>query len=409
MEIRENKFLVEKMHIKELSSGAKCYIIPKEGYIEKQAIVAFNYGSADSGAYPDGIAHFMEHKLFEDKEVNVFEQFVRHGGDVNAFTNYTNTAYYFTCTDNFEQNFKTLLNFVQTPYFTEENVEKEKGIITQEINMYNDDPFWRGYIKLMELLYHANPVRDDIAGTEESISKITDKMLYECYEKYYNPGNMAVICVGDIEPNEVTDIAEALIKKKSKYEQKKSYPEEQDMVKGNREEVCMSLSMPLFNIGFKDANLAQDIAVRMAAGKIAIDLIAGEGSDLYEKLYSSNLIDDSFSSDYAASSFYGYGIISGVSDSPDSVYEAVNSTCETFGKNGFSDKDFYRIRNKHMGNLKRMFNSIGAVSQGQVDFFANDKTIFHLVDAYEKITPEDVFNKISSCYKSTGSAVSIVK
>ena len=198
-------------------SGLEIYIYPKKGYSSKYAILGTNFGSVNNTfklkneenftVVPDGIAHYLEHKLFASENGDAFELFAKTGASANAYTSFEKTAYLFSCTSGFEANLRHLLDFVQTPYFTEENVTKEQGIIGQEIRMYEDDPQWRSYFNTIEALYRNNPVRRDIAGTVESIAKITPQLLYDCYRTFYHPSNMILFCTGQVNPEQVEAIA----------------------------------------------------------------------------------------------------------------------------------------------------------------------------------------------------------
>lgn len=232
-----NERIDEKMLLQELDNGLKVYIMPKRGYTKQFAIFATHFGSNDSKfiapgdtdvtEVPDGVAHFLEHKMFEEEEGSIFEQFSKLGASANAYTNFTTTAYLFASTENFYENLKLLVKFVQNPYFTDENVEKEKGIIAQEIRMYQDDPNWKVYFNALEALYHVHPVRKDIAGTIESISQINKEILYKCYYTFYHPENMVLFAVGDIDIDKTLDIIKENMRQDKKQGKiKRIYPKE---------------------------------------------------------------------------------------------------------------------------------------------------------------------------------------
>ncbi|MDR1688257.1 MAG: insulinase family protein [Clostridiales bacterium] len=418
--VKTNEFLGENLHTKQLSSGIKCYIIPKCGYAQMQAAVAVNFGSADYAfklgnevrKFPAGIAHFMEHKLFEGKKESVFEQFTKNGADVNAFTNFTNTAYYFSCTDNFANNLRLLLHFVQNPYFTEANVNKEKGIIIQEINMYKDDPLWACYQNLLSAMYFNSPVTSDIAGSEQSVNSITADMLEDCYSLFYNPPQMAVICAGGFDINEVYDIIEKYVSPKVDIpEITRCYGEEKEPRHVRQREVTAKtqIAAPLFNIGFKDIADWQNPIKNLAAGKLLIDLIAGEGSNLYEKLYAQNLADASFYVQYTAGTFFAYTMLSGFSENPHKVNELLLNEIRKYAQNGISSGDFIRLKQKHTGRLRMVFNSIHAITQAQIDFFSKKADLFDLLTEYENLTLNDVNEKLAAHLVEGANALSIVK
>ncbi|WP_145614081.1 EF-P 5-aminopentanol modification-associated protein YfmH, partial [Bacillus licheniformis] len=226
--------LKETLYYEKMPGGLDVYVLPKEGFNKTYAVFTTKYGSIDNQfvplgkdemvRVPDGIAHFLEHKLFEKEDGDVFQQFSRQGASANAFTSFTRTAYLFSSTSNVEENLETLVDFVQDPYFTEKTVEKEKGIIGQEINMYDDNPDWRLFFGLIENMYQEHPVRIDIAGTIESISHITKDLLYECYETFYHPSNMLLFVVGPVDP-------EAIIRQVRENQQKKPYTDQPEIVR----------------------------------------------------------------------------------------------------------------------------------------------------------------------------------
>lgn len=213
MEKRVYETLHEELFYEKMDNGLDVYILPKKGFNKTYATFTTNYGSVDNQfvplgktemkRVPDGIAHFLEHKLFEKEDGDVFQQFSKQGASANAFTTFTRTAYLFSSTDNVEKNLETLIDFVQSPYFSDKTVEKEKGIIGQEIRMYDDNPDWRVYFGAIESMYHNHPVKIDIAGTVESIAQITKELLYECYETFYHPSNMLLFVVGPVDEQKI--------------------------------------------------------------------------------------------------------------------------------------------------------------------------------------------------------------
>ncbi|HZJ83587.1 MAG TPA: pitrilysin family protein, partial [Clostridia bacterium] len=300
--IIENELLRERVVHHKLKSGLNLYILPKPGYNEQFAIYATQYGSNDSEfvpldqkdpiRVPDGIAHFLEHKLFEEEEGNVFEEYSKLGAQPNAFTNFNMTAYHFTSTGNFYECLEVLMGFVGRPYFTDENVEKEKGIIAQEIKMYEDNPNWRVYFNLLKGVYHNHPVREDIAGTVESIYEIDKETLYECYRTFYHPTNMVLFIAGDVDPDKVIQQAEEhFVRQKSENvggEIIRIYPEEPTDVFKDRIEESLAVSRPMFALGFKDGDITgggDRLLEKIIANDIIMDMLVGPSSDTYNRLY----------------------------------------------------------------------------------------------------------------------------
>ena len=331
-----NEILKEEVYYEKLENGLDVYFMPKKGFTKKYAVLATNYGSNELEFIPigedkkirvnEGIAHFLEHKMFEQPDgKNAFDLFSKYGASANAFTNFTMTAYLFSCTENFYECLGHLIDYVQTPYFTDENVEKEKGIIEQEIKMYNDDPDWNVYFNCLKAMYVNYPVRVDIAGTVESIYKINKEELYKCYNTFYNPGNMALFVVGDLDKNKVMDV----VKKVNHYDVEKLdhkiekfYPKEPDYV--NEKEVIAKfpISIPMFNIAFKDNNVGisgRELMKKEVITEILIDMIFKRGTALYEDLYMQGLINENFGSGFSSQVDYGFTIIGGDSKNPKEV------------------------------------------------------------------------------------------
>jgi predicted Zn-dependent peptidase len=422
----ESKLLKETIIEERLSNGLKVFMMPKKGYTKQYAIFATHYGSNDSTfiipgedkitGVPDGIAHFLEHKLFEEPEGSIFDQFSSLGSNVNAYTNFTSTCYLFSSTDRFYENLELLIQFVQTPYFTDENVEKEKGIIAQEIRMYQDDPNWRVFFNALKAMYHEHPVRVDIAGTIDSIHKITKEDLYQCYNTFYSPENMVVFIIGDIDEKKVVSTIEKNLKKQgslSGKEIQRIYPEEKDAIVQERIEDKLDVSIPLFNIAFKDTKnrlneserLEKDIAM-----KILLDMIFGKSSELYRQLYDEGLINDTFGSEYVGEIDYSYSILGGESQNPDQVLEKVLTYLALLKKNGLNKEDFERIKKKQIGKYLQYYNSIEFIATTFIDYYFKDINIFDYIEQLKDIEFETIerrfeehFN-VQQCVLSTVSA-----
>ncbi len=368
--IKTNGMLGEKLIINQLPSGLKCYIISRKGYVEKQAMVCVKYGSMDNAFavdgvrrdMPAGIAHFLEHKLFEESGGgNVFNRFIPLGGDCNAFTNFTTTAYYFSCTEHFNENLKLLLSFTQEPYFTEESVSKEKAVIAQEITMYADDPHWAVYFNLLRALYSVSPVRGEIAGTAASVQEITRDMLYDCYNAFYELSNMALIVAGDVDAAEIFETAERTVKQKQRHFLQRLYGDEPKQVNQAFAEQSMGVALPLFYIGFKDNHYAAAPEKRIAATKVLLDIAVGESSAFYARLYDEGLIDDNFDMNYMNSLYFGATIVGGYSKSPERVQDALLREIDRLKKDGIDDSTFERIKKKHIGRFIKGFNDLNAI------------------------------------------------
>ncbi|ORX24037.1 peptidase M16 [Thermoanaerobacterium sp. PSU-2] len=416
-----NDLIKEKMYKYEHESGLNVFVMPKKGFIKQYAMFATHYGSNDREFIipgesepthvPDGIAHFLEHKMFEEESGSVFEEFSKNGASANAYTNFTTTAYLFSCTDNFYSNLKLLLDFVQRPYFTDENVEKEKGIIAQEIRMYDDDPSWRLFFNMLGGLYRQHPVKIDIAGTIESISRIDKDILYKCYNTFYHPSNMVLFAVGDVDVDKVAEIVNDSVKtEKRNGEIKRIYPDEPTKINKNYVEQKMSVSMPLFNIGFKDNDIGyggKRLLKKDITTQICLEILAGRSSDLYEKLYNDGLIDTTFDVEYVGEVDHGYSIIGGQSVDPEAVKKALIAKISSINK--VDDGDFYRIKKKILGRFVKSFNSVESIAHNFISYYMKDINILDFTSVIEDITPDDVLNRFKTHFNEDNCVLSVVK
>lgn len=385
--------------------GIKVCFIQKDEYIEKQAMIAFNYGSSENIIikdneeikFPAGIAHFLEHKMFEDEEYNVFEQFNKYGGNVNAFTNFTTTAYYFTCIDKFEENLKELLKLVSRPYFTKENVEKEKGIIEQEIKMYEDDPYWKIYFNLISIMYDKeNPITKDIAGKVSDIKQIDEKMLYSCYNNFYTKDNAIIIICGDFKN---TENIEDIILKNLKINDKKGAIikkfEDKEQNKEKFVEKKMEIKQKIFNIAFKDLKYCDKIIKQIISSKILLDIIFGTSSKFFEDMFNDGIIDNSFGFDYNCVQENKFYIFSGVSNKPKDLLEKIKNEIKIYKKDSIKQTDFDRVKNKQIGNFVRQFNFINSIVSMEADFFSHSFNINEYFEVMKSLTLEDIKNRLN--------------
>lgn len=421
-----NDILNEEMYYEKLENGLDVYFMPKKGFTKKYAVLATNYGSNELEFVPigekekirvnEGIAHFLEHKMFEQPDGgNAFDKFSKWGASANAFTNFTMTAYLFSCTENFYDSLEHLIDYVQTPYFTDENVEKEKGIIEQEIKMYNDDPDWNVYFNCLKALYVNYPVRVDIAGTVDSIYKITKEELYKCYNTFYNPGNMALFVVGDLEVDKVMDV----VKKSNNYDVdklshkiEKFYPNEPKEV--NQKEVVAKfpISMPMFNIAFKDDNVGikgNELLKKEIATEILIDIIFKKGSRLYEDLYMSGLINENFGAGFSSQIDYAFTIIGGDSNNPREVKNKILEYVEKYKKEGLDEKEFERIKKKKIGNFLKYFDSVNFIANNFISYKFKDINLLDYLDVLKSIEFSEVEKRLHSHLKEEYCVISIVE
>lgn len=386
------------------SSGLTVYVMEKPLYNSAFAIFGTKYGSIDNcfcvndgepTRVPDGIAHYLEHKLFESEDGDAFSRFARTGASANAFTSFDRTCYLFNCTDKVYENLEILLDFVTHPYFTEETVLKEQGIIGQEIKMYDDSPAWRVTFNMLEKMYYNHPVRIDIAGTVESIARINADLLYKCYNTFYNPVNMFVCVVGNVDTETVLSMCEKNIKPKEQIEIHRVFEEEPESVKDNYVEQKLSVSLPLFCLGFK-----QRIATpyRRLKSKICValllEIICGECSPLYERLMNEGLINDEFSFEYFNGYNYACTMFSGESENPQAVTDAIKEEIKNIRENGIDKKLFSAIKCGMYGDLVRRYNSVQEICMQFAESAVFGYDLFDEMKVLKAVTCDDVYKRL---------------
>ncbi|WP_256761312.1 EF-P 5-aminopentanol modification-associated protein YfmH [Cohnella sp. WQ 127256] len=414
--------LQETMWYEKLDNGLEVFILPKPGFTKTYATFTTRYGSVDNHfvppggetiRVPDGIAHFLEHKMFEEPEGDIFSKFASQGASANAYTSFDRTVYLFTATDEVEANLDTLLHFVQNPYFTDENVEKEKGIIVQEIDMYKDNPDWRVYFGLIEAMYQNHPVHIDIAGTADSVRSITKEMLYDCYNTFYHPSNMTLFIVGGVDPQETMERVKQDQAKKTfpqGGEIKRLFEQEPVQVKNEKKELELPVSLPKCLFGFKEEPGEDKDAVRRElASKLMLEALLGSSSELYQQLYDDNLISDGFGHEYNTGPGYSFSIIGGETRDPDELVSRVSQAMYAAAQNGISSTIFERTRRKKIGAFLRMMNSPESIASEFTRYRHKGGDLFTLVEVYESLTLEEINERIKEHANPDRRAVSIVR
>jgi len=401
-----------------LSNGLTVRVVPKPGFARRYAFFATNFGSIDTAfsvdgkAYrvPDGIAHYLEHKMFDMPTGNVMQQFASTGANPNAFTSYDMTAYYFDCTDEFAANLRLLLEYVSTPYFTQESVEKERGIIAQEIRMYEDSPSSQIYEQLFAAMYRHHPVRVPIAGTVESIDGITAQTLTDCYHAFYVPSNMCLCVVGDVDADEVFRIAEDVLpKERCPIAQRDYGPEESLICGGLRVERQMPVSMPMFMLGFKCSACGMDALKADLLGDLAVELLAGEASPLYMKLYESGLIDGSFSVGYESLHGVSMLVMTGDSNDPEAVCTAILDENARIVREGADENLFHRLKRSALGRRLRGLDGFESICHHQCSYFFENVEYFDFPALYESMTQADVLDFLSRNAVESRSGMSVIR
>ncbi len=423
MQIIENLKLKEKLYIEKLENGLTIMLFPRKTTQKKYAMWGVNFGSIDNhfinpdnGAeinIPDGVAHFLEHKMFEQPNgTNSLDNLSSLGIDANAYTTNDYTTYLFECTDNFYEGLDELMDYVQHPYYTDENVEKEKGIISQEINMYDDYPTWKVYMNAMECLYKNNPVKIDIAGSVESISKINKDMLYDCYNTFYTPSNMLMVVAGDFEPKEmIQEIKKHIINNQNKGEIKRIYPEEPTEINKKQQVVSMDVNNPIFVIAFKDKvleNKTEQVKKHIAI-EILLNMLFGKSSQLYKKLYEEGLIIAEPDLEYEFSKEYAHITISAQSNNPEKVMEELKKEIKHLKEAKLDEEQFSRIKKKIYGTYITEYNDISSVARMLMSDYFKGINSFDYIENHKQVTKEYTEKILKEIFDENKMVISIVK
>ncbi|MGB5823199.1 MAG: pitrilysin family protein [Proteocatella sp.] len=421
-----NEILKESIYHEKLENNLNIFFMPKKGFTKKYAIFATDYGSNDLGfvspfdkshiSLNEGIAHFLEHKMFEQPDGgDAFSKFSEFGANANAFTNFNMTAYLFGTTDNFYGSLNHLISYVQTPHFTDENVEKEKGIIAQEIKMYEDNADWQLFFNTLKAMYINHHNNIDIAGTVESIYKITKEELYSCYNAFYSPSNMAIFVIGDLEWDEVRANIVNTIKDDNKFSGKierinKLEPNEINIKKIEEK---MEVSIPMFCLGYKDKMdkvlEGDEMLHKSICTEIILDCIFKKGSELNEKLYMEQLIYDSLSCDYSSHNDFGYTIISGETRELEKTITIIKETLEKYKKEGIPEADFKRIKKAKIGGFIRSFDSIENIANSFLGYFFEGINYFDILKSIEEISINDVNSRLREHFDENMSVTSLIE
>ena len=382
------------------SSGLKVYISNKETFATNYAVFGTKYGSVDTEfslngqpmlETPEGIAHFLEHKLFEGEDGDAFEKYAKTGASANAYTSFDRTCYLFSCSDRFYDNLNILLSFVSSPYFTEKTVQKEQGIIGQEIKMYEDVPDWRVLFNLFRIMYHNHPVKVEIAGTVESIAKISDKTLYDCYNTFYNPSNMYLCLAGNFDTEKVLEMVDEKIKTAEEKTITRSDFSEPDTIVSNRCELKMAVSMPMFVIGIKDKPCdSKALPHKKAVTELFLEMLAGKVSPLYNSLLEKGLINNRFGTEHFYGSSYSALLFDGESKDPDAVKDAIVSEIKKIADNGADTSLFDDAKRKLYGYAIRCYNDPEEAVGEFIDCYIDGTEPYSDLLALKEITADDV-------------------
>ena len=393
--------LDERVYRKVLPNGLHLAVVPREGFQKKLAYFVTDYGSVHTTYLldgkqkeaPAGVAHYLEHKLFDMPRGEVSAEFAALGANPNAFTSYDMTAYYFSCTEHFADCLRLLLEFVSTPYFTEESVAKEQGIIGQEIDMTADSPDTRVFENLMEAMYGSHPIRIPILGDRASISEITPQILTDCHRAFYDPSNMMLCVVGDVDPLEVERIALEMLGSQKREAGQKLRPWQESMTCARQEVTAeMEVAMPMFQLGFKCEPIGRgEESVRQEMiGDLAAETLFGESSRLYLELYEEGLIDSSFGGGFETVDGMAMLTASGDSDDPYAIRDAILNRVEKLLEDTIDEKDFLRMKRSALGRRIRDLDSFDSTCFRLCAYHFSDFDYFDFPRVFQSITAEEV-------------------
>lgn len=407
------------IHVKH-KSGLDIYICEMPGFSSVEALFGTKYGSVntmfkmrddeDYTVVPEGIAHFLEHKLFENEDCDVFELYAKTGASGNAFTSFDKTCYLFNCSKNYQESLRILLDFVQKPYFTQATVDKEQGIIGQEIKMTNDNPDWRLFFNLLRGMYHNHPVKRDIAGTVESIAQIDAELLYKCYYTFYNLNNMVLSIAGNINAEEVLAICDECLKPCEDKGLETVFPDEPESIVTSEIYENQPVGATLFSIGYKCASCSgMERLKKTMAASIAASMLTDASTDMYKKLLDEEIINSSFASEV----FYGDGyftvIFSGESDKPEIVRQSLADEIGRIIDDGLNEKDFVRIKKSTYGSLIRELNNVEAVANLLINAHMDGVSPYDTINVLSELTSGDVYEFIKNELCEDKTVLSVIK
>ncbi|MBO5725517.1 MAG: insulinase family protein [Clostridia bacterium] len=413
----KSDILKEQYTVTTLDNGLKIFIMEKQDFDSVYAVFGTKYGSIDNcfslndGEYisvPNGIAHFLEHKLFESEDGDAFTKYSKTGAYANAFTSFDKTCYLFSCSSLFDENLDILLNFVQSPYFTAQTVQKEQGIIGQEIRMYDDSPNWCVLFNALEDMYHNHPVKVDIAGTVESIAEIDDKLLYECYNTFYNPSNMFICIAGKVDTDSVIEKITSSIKPSEKIQINRKKVDEPASVVKKYIEKNLEVALPLFCIGYKQILKSEEPSLRESiAVNLLLKLIFGESSPFYKRLTDMGLINDEFDTEYFTGRGFAAVLLEGESYEPQKVAEEIKKEISNVLKNGVDTELFEAVKRDSFGDTVKRYNSVNNIAMMFIDAAVSYYDIFEEIEILREITLQEVLKQLE-IFDETRSVLSVI-
>ena len=417
-----NSKVKETLYIEKLKNGLTIMVIPKKGVQKKYIIWGTHYGSIDNKfvvpgeenpiEVPKGVAHFLEHKMFEQENGrNSLDTLTSIGVSANAYTTNDHTAYLYECTDNFYEALDEFMDYVQHPYFTDENVEKEKGIIGQEISMYDDYPEWKVYLNALEAMYHVHPVKLDITGTIETISNIDKEILYKCYNTFYNPSNMCLVISGDFVPEDIIkEVEKRLVDKNQSGEIKRIFEKEDEKIVKEKVEQNMNVSRPMLTVGIKCvAPTPKERVKNQISVEIILNMLIGESSDLYKQLYHESNISEVPNLSYEYGENYAHILITANANNPEDVYEKIKQKIEEIKSTGLNKNDFERIKKMIYGEYIKQYNDVTEIARMFLSDFMRGVNSFDYLEEIEAINLDFVNQVLKNNFKTQNMVLSVVK
>ena len=418
MQIIENSKIKEKVYIEKLSNGIPVVVIPKKTN-KKYIIWGIKYGSIDGKfivdgkeeIIPDGSAHYLEHKLFEQENgTNSLDVLTALGVDANAYTTNNHTAYLYECTDNFYEALDELMDYVQKPYFTDENVDKERGIIEQEIMMYKDYPEWELYMNAINSMYNVNPIKIDVAGTVETIAEISKETLYTIYDNFYTPENSIIVVSGDFVPEEIIqEIKKRMVMKPYNKKRERIYPVENKNIVSKIKEEKMDISIPMFMVGFKDNDLNENFVKKSIGVEIICNYLFGRSSRFHNDLYEKGKIIAEVSYNYEFADTYSHVLMQGQSEDVDSVVNKIKEELDIVRKEGFDESRLERMRKKVYGEMiKDSLSTVSNISTEYVLNYFRNINMFDFFEEFDSISSEYLIQLINQIFVENNMVVSII-
>ena len=419
-EIIRSQRLGEEYIRVEHPSGLTILLYPTPKLASTYALFATKYGSIDNSfrrsdesefvTVPEGIAHYLEHKMFDCKDGDAFSKYAKTGANANAYTSFDKTAYLFSCTDHFEESLRILLEFVTEPYFTEASVAKEQGIIGQEIGMYDDDPDWQVYFNLLGALYQEHPLRIDIAGTVDTIAKINADLLYRCYDCFYNLHNMVLSVAGNFDPDAALRLCDEILQPAAPITVERAHVSEPEAVRTHRVDVSMPVATTMFQVGFKGVSADEKTNYEnQIIDEVINEIVAGEGSALYRELYDQGLINNTFGTEVMCGRDYMALIFGGESKDPDKVYEAICREFDRLKTEGVSAADFERCKKALYGKYIGIFSSSSSIATVMMETRFFGLGAVDVLEVLSGLTLEQLEARLRENVDTARSALSIVR